>query len=153
MPTSLRTVTNPRNILLPLALVCTVFLALSCGKAGRKPVYPVHGQVLDANNRPAAGALVVCHPVDTGDAKRIKPLAYVDEKGAFALTTYEKEDGAPEGEYAVTIEWRERSANPFADNREGKDRLHGRYSDPKTSKLRLKIDKQADSVLPPIELK
>ena len=115
--------------------------------------YPVHGQVLEGSNRPAVGALVIFHPVDTSDPKPAKPLAYVDEKGAFALTTYEKGDGAPEGEYVVTIQWRPKSTNPFNANKEGEDRLHGRYSDPKTSSFRFKIGRRADNVLPAIQLR
>lgn len=149
----LHTTRSQRSILLLLTIACIVSVLSSCGKADRKPVYPVHGQVLDANNRPAAGALVIFHPVQMSDAEPSKPLAYVEEKGSFALTTYEKGDGAPEGEYVVTIEWRERSANPFAAKKEGEDRLHGRYRDPKASKFRFKIEKQADNVLPPIRVK
>jgi hypothetical protein len=54
------------------------------------------------------GALVVFHPVDPAYEKRVggKPYANVKEDGTFALTTYGIGDGAPEGEYAVTIDWR-----------------------------------------------
>ena len=34
-------------------------------------------------------------------------MARVDEKGNFKLTTYEKNDGGPEGEYNITIQWRQ----------------------------------------------
>jgi hypothetical protein len=136
-----------------LTMASVLSMLSSCAKADRKPVYRVHGRVFDANNRPATGALVILHPVDTSDRKPVKPLAYVDEQGAFALTTYAQGDGAPEGEYAVTIEWREKSATPFAAQKEGEDRLHGRYGNPKTSNLRVKIEKQADNVLPPIQVR
>ena len=152
----LRTTRGKRSIFrvfLLLILASIVPVLCSCGKAGRKPVYPVHGQVFDANNRPATGALVIFHPVQMSDPRPLKPLAYVDEKGSFALTTYENGDGAPEGEYVVTIEWRPKTTNPFAANKEGEDRLHGRYRDPKTSKLRFKIEKQADNVLTPIRVR
>jgi hypothetical protein len=142
-----------RSILFAVALTCVVFLP-SCGRTDdRKPVYPVHGHVFDGNDRPAVGALVVFHPAEAGESSPVKPLAYVDEQGEFALTTYEKGDGAPEGDYVVTIEWREKSANPFAAEKEGEDRLHGRYSSPKTSKLRARVEKQADNVLAPFRVR
>jgi hypothetical protein len=125
----------------------------SCGKSDHKPVYPAHGQVFDKNNRPAVDALVVFHPLDNNDPKPLKPLARVDEKGNFTLSTYEKNDGGPEGEYIITIEWRRGPPKPFAANKEGEDRLSGNYSDPKTSKLRFKITSQPDNVVPPIYLK
>lgn len=135
------------------ACACGVMLLSSCGESGREPVYPVHGRVVDADNRPAVGALVIFHPLDMSSPEPLKPLAYADEQGAFALTTYERGDGAPEGEYVVTIEWRSKPADPFAANKEGEDRLEGRYSDPKTSRLRFRIEKQADNVLPVIQVK
>ena len=144
---------SKRSMLLLLLLACMVLLLSSCGKADRKSVYSVRGQVFDGKNRPAVGALVIFHPVDRDDPEPTKPLAYVDDKGAFSLTTYESGDGAPEGEYVVTIEWRPKSASPFAANKEGEDRLHGRYSDPKTSNLRFKIEKRADNVLPAIQVR
>ena len=139
---------------LRLAFSCTIvaLLCVACAKSGRKPVYPVHGQVLDGNGRPATGALLVFHPVDEKDPKVLRPLARVDERGDFALTTYEKNDGAPEGEYIMSIEWRQPPANPFAGKKEGNDRLRGRYSDPKTSPLRFKVERQADNTVPPIRL-
>jgi len=149
----LGTARGKRSILLLLTFACMLPLLSSCGEAGRDPVYPVHGQVFDASNGPAVGALVIFHPVDKTGPESLKPLGYVDEKGAFALTTYENGDGAPEGKYAVTIQWRAKRANPFTANKEGEDRLHGRYSDPKTSNFRFKIERQTDNVLPAIQLR
>jgi hypothetical protein len=125
----------------------------SCSKTDHKPVYPVHGQVFDKNNRPAVDALVVFHPRDSNDSNPVKPLARVDEKGNFTLSTYEKNDGGPEGEYIITIEWRQASAKPFAANKEGQDRLLGNFSNPNTSKIKFKITNQPDNVVPPIYLK
>src|SRR5262245_47814108 len=121
-----------------VALACTALLFSACGKGGRKPVYPVHGQVFDAAGKPAAGALVIFYPADTMDAA--KPVGHVDAKGGFTLTTYVQGDGAPEGEYVATVEWRPVRTNPFDANRDGADRLQGRFSDPKTSRFRFKIE-------------
>ena len=142
-----------RRLLLLFPFTCAAFLLSSCGRTGREPVYPVRGEVVDGDNRAAVGALVVFHPADPAASGAAKPVAYVDEQGAFALTTYEKGDGAPAGEYVITIEWRRRPANPFAADREGKDRLHGRFSNPKTSQCRFKVEKGRKNVVPPIQVR
>jgi hypothetical protein len=126
-------------------------LVVSCGGAARKPVYPVHGQVFVGKDQPASGALVVFHHL--GDDDLNKPRAYVEEDGSFSLTTYAKGDGAPEGEYVVTIEWRPPSANPFGSKKLEADKLKGRYSDPKKSSLRCRIEKTKENVLEPILLR
>jgi len=48
--------------------------------------------------------------------------------GAFRLSTYDPNDGAPAGEYYVSVIWP-------TDGREDEDKLNGRYRDPKTSQL------------------
>jgi hypothetical protein len=50
----------------------------------------------------------------------------------------------------VTITWRRRGGalNEFS----GPDRLKDRYSDPKTSKLRFRVEKKALNEVPPYEL-
>jgi hypothetical protein len=135
-----------------LALACVGLLATStsCRRQVRKPVFPTHGQVFDKNNRPATGALVIFNPVDAGPAP-VKPVAHVDQKGNFALTTYDKDDGGPAGEYIITIEWRQGGGNPFG-GKESHDSLKGAYSNPKTSKLKFKIEDRPDNTVPPIRL-
>ena len=67
----------------------------SCGQENpRKPVYPVHGKVVDKDGKPATGALLVFHPLG-GDADSNNPTARVEKDGSFALTTYDDADGAP----------------------------------------------------------
>jgi hypothetical protein len=133
------------RLLLFLACTGLTLAACACGK-GQKEVHPVEGQVLDANDQPAAGALVIFHPVKADDPDLNKPRAYVDDKGHFSLTTYEKEDGAAEGDYVVTVEWRPRKKTPF--DKAGKDQLEGRYSNPKTSSLRATVDKGPTTLKP-----
>jgi hypothetical protein len=136
-----------RGLVLCLALAGLVMLLPSCGKR-RKPVYSVHGKILDNQDKPAVGAMIVFHPVDDSDLD--KPLGYVQEDGSFSLTTYEKDDGAPEGEYVATIEWRPKGQGFGAP--EGPDRLNGQLNNKATSKLRFKVENQPDNVLAPIKL-
>lgn len=127
------------------AAAALALLACSCG--GREPVYPVRGKVLDAGGRPAVGALVVFHPVAAGAARAV---ARADADGNFALTTYAEGDGAPAGEYVVTIEWPAARKSPFEP--EGPDRLQGRLRDSKTSKIRFRVEKNSDNEVPAIRL-
>src|SRR5262245_26228369 len=78
-------------------------LALAgCGADG-PPLHPVTGKVL-VDGKPAEHATVTFHPAG-GGADAPKPRATVKADGSFALTTHTTGDGAPAGEYAVTVEW------------------------------------------------
>jgi len=133
-------------------LVATVVLAAvaflpSCA-GSRKPVYPVTGHVY-LKQKPVAGATVIFHPVHAAVNDTSNPVGQVAADGSFKLTTYTNGDGAPEGDYVVTIEWRAPKRNPLEAN--PVDRLRGRYSDPKTSTLRARVDRQTVE-LQPIDL-
>jgi hypothetical protein len=78
--------------------------------------------------------MVVFRPLKDADAKHWSggfPRGRVAADGSFQLTTYEDGDGAPEGEYAVLIEWPKKG--PGKDGEEmseedEEDRLEGAYS-------------------------
>lgn len=80
---------------------------LGCGD-GKPETVPASGKVMFNTSTPAEGALVVFHPLDPEYEKKIsgKPFAKVKADGTFVLSTYGEEDGAPVGEYGVTIDWR-----------------------------------------------
>ena len=120
-------------------------IVCSCG-GGRTPVYPVRGR-----DKPATGALVVVfHPADGDDPAAPRPVAQVDDQGAFRLTTYAEGDGAPAGDYAVTILWPAPRKTPL--DPEGPDQLKGRYGNPKTAKIRFKVERQPHNEVPVLKL-
>src|SRR5690349_9544651 len=84
-------------------LVACAILA-GCSSESRPICHPVRG-VVTMGGKPVAEAMVAFHPT-TATADSPRPLATTDAQGAFSLTTYERNDGAPEGEYAITIELR-----------------------------------------------
>lgn len=93
----------------PAVAAAAVCLALvGCGPS-KPPTYPVTGKVMFRKTTPAAGALVVFHPVDPAVEKMLpgKPFAKCNDDGTFTLTTYSDapDGGAPEGEYGVTVQW------------------------------------------------
>ena len=114
---------------------------------GRRATYPVRGQVLHEGS-PTAQAQVTFHLFDAATKKYTRTGdAFVDGDGAFVLSSYTPNDGAPVGEYAVTVVWRQ----PWLDatGKPGPNMLAERYSKPETSDLRVKVvnDKPNDFVL------
>ena len=89
---------------------------------GKKATYPVTGKVVaGAGKTPAKGAIVMLIPV-TFDIKDLeRSMATVDDDGAFAITTYNANDGAPAGEYVITLTWPPPRRSVFDDD--GEDHL------------------------------
>jgi hypothetical protein len=110
------------------------------GIPGRLPVYPVSGTVL-VNDQPAAGAIVFFHPAaDPANPRGLRPIATTGDDGTFRLTSYLRNDGAPIGEYVVTVTWpAPRAAGPEDEGTPSGDRLKGAYATPAVSKLRATI--------------
>src|SRR5262245_50392711 len=125
-------------------------LLLLGGCSGKPPVYPVRGEVRDSEGKPAKGVLVVFHPVgEANSSEVVKPVGRVDENGEFHLTTYVEGDGAPAGDYAVTLVWPAPRKTPF--DPEGGDQLGGAYAHPDTPKTHFTVEKR-DNQVPIIQL-
>src|SRR5262245_57127445 len=135
-----------------LATIAGVLLCFvtSCGES-QKRVYPVNGQLF-VRKQPAANALVIFTPLQNAESDKWPkgyPRGAVREDGSFQVTTYRTDDGAPAGEYAVTIVWLGR----LKDQQEEYDKLQGRYADPANSKIRFHVKEiAAGNVLDPIYL-
>jgi hypothetical protein len=109
----------------------------------RKPTHPVSGQVL-VNDKPAAGAFVLFIPVnEPAGSTDPRPRAEASEDGKFKIFTYDADDGAPAGEYLVTVTW---------PGSETSDQLGGRYSDQTKSLLKVTV-KEGPNDLPPFKLR
>jgi hypothetical protein len=134
-------------VYLGLALFCP-----ACSGPSHPPVYPVRGQIL-VKGKPAANAMVTLHPIGDNGRDTIRPVGYADDSGHFTLTSYEKGDGAPEGEYRVTVSWLlATKARGSADDYVTRNHLPVRYSAADRSGLRVTIAK-GNNDLPPFELK
>lgn len=111
----------------------------SCTRGDRPRVYPVQGQLL-FDGHPVEGALLVLHPVATGPSSA-HPTARTAADGSFHVTSYRAGDGAAEGEYVVTAEWRPLVTKPESPDPEpGPNRLPSKYADARTSPLRAKVN-------------
>ena len=100
--------------------------------------------------KPTPEATVFLHPADgNGDVTVPHPRGVVKADGTFVLGTYEKGDGAPPGEYTVTVQWLQRrnGAEGMPSNV-----LPEKYANPKTSGLTVKITAGKND-LPAIDLK
>src|SRR5688572_20752206 len=96
---------GPRDAIGTLLLLALTLVGLGCGgKEQRKPVFPVKGSVFVAG-RSATKALVIFHPLNDPDPKAPRPTGEVAADGTFTLSTHTAGDGAPAGEYAVTVTW------------------------------------------------
>ncbi len=104
----------------------------SCSPSeSRKPTFPATGKVTLPDGKPAEHASVVLHPVSDAGAGVPKPHGKVGADGTYKLTTYDTDDGAPAGEYKITVElWLAGRGDEPASNR-----LNPKYSRPETSGL------------------
>ena len=133
-----------------MALCLSVVALTSCKKKdGKLPVYPVKGQILIDGN-PVKDVLIYFWPGKIEEGLHAYcPNAQTDENGYFALSTYDRADGAPEGEYAVTIEWP--VGYSIVSNQWHGDHLQGKYKDQTSSEIKIKIEPKPND-LPPIRI-
>ena len=82
---------------------------------------------------------------------KIQPFAVVGPDGTFRPSTQLTADGAPAGEYRVTIVWPEIRLDQ-GEEIEGADRLDGVYAKVTQTQLTVSIH-SGDNELPPFELK
>jgi hypothetical protein len=133
-----------------LLVLLWVAAASSCSHERRPALNPVRGTVM-VQNKPAEKAVVVLRPVSNGPLKGPLPHAEVGPDGSFRISTYKDADGAPEGEYIVTITWPESRKDPTTGDDISEDRLQGRYADASTSQLRVTI-KPGENELTPFRI-
>ena len=136
-------------------LICTLVVAsaliqsvgCSSGEA-RRPTQPASG-TLKILGKAAPGATLVFHPDQPWGKDEPKPRATVKPDGSFEVTTYEGNDGAPEGNYTVTVEW-------FVPNKpdDGNvtNRAPAKYGKAQSSPLKATIGK-GPNTLPALEIK
>jgi hypothetical protein len=127
--------------------VLAVLLA-GCGKKGWLETYPVKGTVL-VDGKPAKDVMLTFHPKEQMGDRPYIPSGRTNDNGEFNVSTFVTDDGAPAGEYDVTIVWPVRF-NPMSTLWEG-DKLNGRYSNKANTTLRVTVEKRPQE-LPPFEL-
>ena len=125
--------------------------------AGPIPVHPVRGTVL-LKGKPAADVLVTFHPSGSSshpNEATPSPTGKTNAEGIYQLHTYLGTDGAPAGQYAVSLS--------FAGSAESRDvmaknqtiaitKIPAKYSDPRKSGLTATIEK-GNNAIEPFEIK
>jgi hypothetical protein len=142
-----------RKTVLPVLIAATIASTALCGCSKgpvRVEVQPVEGQVL-FNGKPLEGAQVVFYRQGEAGAEVRAPRARTGPDGRFRLGTYDQTDGAPEGQYVVTVVHFP-MVKMGGDTAPGPNVLPQKYASPKTSDLRLLVAKGA-STLPALQLK
>jgi hypothetical protein len=139
--------------LISTALLSGMVAAVGCRRGSpqfeSRPTFPVEGRVL-IQGKPAEGVQVFLHPLDA--SQRGNPRGVTDAEGRFHLRTYHDGDGAPAGEYTVTVYW----PGPYdskvaAEDQLPPDRLDERFMNAKNSSLRATVA-AGSTVLPPFDI-
>jgi calcineurin-like phosphoesterase family protein len=101
----------------------------------RKPTYPTRG-TLFIDGVAAVGVTVALH-AKNGEKWTRAADARTASDGSFVLSTYTANDGAPAGEFKVTLS--RTSGEPGESPKGGKDDLSERYGKPETSPLTVTV--------------
>ncbi len=159
-----RSVSNGRQKC--LVTCCFIWmLCIGCGSSNERgyiqhgeDLYPVTGQIL-FEGRPASNATVILHrtevapPTETESDEEVaslNPRGTCDRAGNFQLHTYAAGDGAPAGDFIVTVSWQDPENRGREENYP--ELLPKRYLLPQSSGLKAHID-SGETVLPPFVLK
>jgi len=142
---------QPRRAHAAVVLAASVaFASLGCSKADNHvPVYPVTGKI-QYQGKPINGAFVTLEPKAAVEGVP-GPRATVQPDGTFAVSTFNGGDGAPEGEYTLTVQW----YKPVVRDHElvgGPNALPAKYASPKTSGLLVSVA-AGENQLKPIVLR
>lgn len=115
------------------AVVLACLLGVGCNGPRTAAVYPVTG-TLTVSGTPAAKAMVAFHPLNEIASQPVLPVATTGPDGTFRLMTYVAGDGAPAGDYVVTVVWPDDSQpRDECEDVLRHDRLGARYADPAKS--------------------
>ncbi|HEX4612769.1 MAG TPA: hypothetical protein VH092_31530 [Urbifossiella sp.] len=121
--------------------------AAGCEKSNRIAVYKTSGKLV-RSGAPVAGLAVIFHPTDpSAPTTPLRPNGVVNADGTFALTCYNQHDGAPPGEYVVTV-----SEAPRNDSDPRPVLPATKYRDVKTSPLRARIEAKSANELTPFDI-
>ena len=138
--------------LIQCAVMASLVLSVvGCSRSEKNhiAVHPVQGAI-QFRGQPMDGALVSLHPKSAVDGVPT-PRATVAKDGTFTVTTFDGNDGAPEGDYVVTVQW-------YRPVRVGNDLVGGpnvvpaKYASAQTSDVLIRIA-AGENQLKPIQIR
>lgn len=133
-------------------LLSVLCLAAFAGCSGGMPIprtVPVKGSVT-SKGKPAPGMRVKFHPQFDIGAVKLIPYGETGAEGTFTLNTGQIGNGAPVGDYIVTIE-KPRASSDAGGLEIEVDDLKGKYSDPAKSQFKVTLQ-SGENVLPPFDI-
>mgnify|MGYP003351213450 CR=1 FL=1 len=104
----------------------------------------------ELDGKPLPNALVALHPRETGEG-RIVGRGQTDADGKFRISTYDSADGAPEGDYRVTIVWH-KLVEVDGETTAGPNLLPAPYAQPGSTELRVSV-KPGPNELSPLQIR
>jgi hypothetical protein len=113
-------------------------------REARVPVVPVKGKVAAFKGEVPAGAYVALWRLDGQGPENVAPSATVGPDGSFAIGSYDTGDGAPPGDYAVTVTWFK-----VVDAGPGPNVLPAKFANAHSTPLKVTVSGPTD--IPPIE--
>jgi hypothetical protein len=119
-------------------------LMIGCGKSRGVTLYPVRGSV-QINGEPAKDVNIMFTPVVPIEVEGhpLSPSGVTEEDGSFQLMSFDPNDGAPAGDYQVTIIY---PMSRFNKHQSGIDRLKGKFSNPQTSGLKATVEAKKNEI-------
>lgn len=134
-----------------VSLAIMAIATIGCAEAKPKqvPVFPVKGSIT-FKGAPAVGAALALHPKTPPAEAFPSPRASVGSDGSFKLTTYNGGDGAPAGEYVLTVLWY-KPVKIGADMSSGPNVLPPKLARPETSDQVIVVE-AGENNLPPLQL-
>jgi hypothetical protein len=144
-----------------LGMGCLFLLMGTLVGCGARKTYPVRGKVQYPDGSPMKGGAVMFEPVGAEKAEKgaeapIMARGYINEDGAFTLSTFGEEDGAPPGHYRVLVRAQvkrhgrgvdENAPDPQWDPYQ----IHQRFQDFKTSGLEFTVEPKTNEFLIKVE--
>jgi hypothetical protein len=136
-----------------ISLATLSLAAIGCGKSqpeGLLTVFPATGTVSFKGAVPQ-GAYVALHSqgnVKAPNGQEVVPNAQVQPDGTFSLSSYSAADGAPEGNYVLTVEWHKTVKGRDGDPVLGPNLLPPQYSKPTTSPVKVTIVAGRNDITP-----
>lgn len=135
------------NIKIKIASWFLITLIAGCGgNTSFQPsvkVYPIKGK-LEYQGKPMPGVTLIFNPID--ETQKIKPQATTDGEGNFVATTFQTGDGAPEGDFIITLVVRSNESDSAREDAEVEGRTKAtkipfppKYLNPTTSGLKIKV--------------
>lgn len=106
----------------------------------------VTGKVLVDGVPPDMAVAVTARKVDGAPPDQPQSSGGTGKDGVFELTTYNRGDGLPPGEYKLTFVWMDLRLGGGALQTPNTDKLGGQYSDPKTTPFTVKVAESSEVV-------